>query len=105
MSLGQAYIHVETLLPRMRLRCSINSVLPTTSAYFHVLRDVWHERPKHHSKSIHRRVRRKRQWLTSNGTIESDAAVQPPNLLFSMSRRVTSDRVLEFFTHRLSQLD
>ena len=29
-------------------------------------------------KSIRWRVRRKRQRLTSNGSIESDAAVQPP---------------------------
>ena len=30
--------------------------------------------PKHHSKPIHCRVRRKRKRLTSNGSIESDAA-------------------------------
>jgi hypothetical protein len=73
---------LEIFLPRMRLSCSINSVLPTTSNVY-VLRDVWHEIPKHQSKSMRRRVRRQRQWLTSNGTIKSDAAVQPPNLLFS----------------------
>jgi hypothetical protein len=35
---------LEILLPRMRLKCSINSVLPTTSAYVYVLRDVWYRK-------------------------------------------------------------
>jgi len=53
--------------------------------------------PKHDSNHIRRRcrVRRKRERLTSNGSIESDAAISathPPEFL----RRVTSDRVLAF---------
>jgi hypothetical protein len=42
-SSGRAYIHAEILLPRMGLRCSINSLLPTTSAYVYVLRDIRYE--------------------------------------------------------------
>jgi hypothetical protein len=42
------------------------------------------------------RVRRKRQRLRSNGSIESDSAVHHPLSAESPARRVTPDRVLPF---------
>ena len=63
----------------MGLKCSINySVLPTTWAYVYVIRGVWYESTETPFKPIHLRVRRKRQRLASNATIESDAAAEPP---------------------------
>jgi hypothetical protein len=63
----------------MGLRCSINSVLPTHSAYVYVLCDVWYEKYRKHHLEIHTLARPPEASAAHfNGSIESDAAVQPP---------------------------
>src|SRR4029077_3212777 len=59
------------------------------------LRDV-RPPPRSHTNPIAGRVRRKRQRLHSNDSIESDPANQWPSATRTPSRRVTPDRVLTF---------
>ena len=65
------------------------------------MRRVFELEPKTNSKRINRRVRRKRQRLTSNGLIETAPAAGFRPLLAAVSRRGASDKDLTSFVHDL----
>ena len=69
-------IHGEIPLVRMVLRCSINSVLPTTSAYVYVLCDVCTKSNETPFKNPYTGASAASvSGSLQNGSIESDAAV------------------------------